>query len=154
MAQVLKYAPRVAIFVLGMAAGALTRERRELGGMNAEAEKEVKRSMAELEKRVAAQVLASANRLAQIEARLDEHASKLAELPSTQQIVGAMEQLLSRTMSSLDDRLTSQAASIEILRTAVTQTDSLLERVLESLDSLQTSDPELAPGAPVHRPVA
>jgi uncharacterized coiled-coil protein SlyX len=53
-----------------------------------------------------------------------------------------MEQLLSKTMASLDDRLTTQARSIEVLKTTVSQTDSLLERVLESLDSLQTlSDP-------------
>ncbi len=154
MAQVLKYAPRVAIFVLGMAAGALTRERREAGGADAETARELKRSMAELEKRLAAQDSANANRLAQMEARLDEHAAKLAEAPSTQQIVGAMEQLLSRTMASLDDRLTSQAASIEILRTAVTQTDSLLERVLESLDSLQAGEPESVTGAPAQRSAA
>jgi len=49
-----------------------------------------------------------------------------------------MEQLLSKTMASLDDRLTTQAHSIEVLKTTVAQTDSLLERVLESLDSLQT----------------
>jgi hypothetical protein len=41
-------------------------------------------------------------------------------------------------MATLDDRLTTQAHSIEVLKTTVSQTDSLLERVLESLDSLQT----------------
>jgi uncharacterized coiled-coil protein SlyX len=57
-----------------------------------------------------------------------------------------MEQLLSKTMTSLDERLTTQAHSIEALKTTVTQTDSLLERVLESLDSLESyADPaELA----------
>jgi hypothetical protein len=48
-----------------------------------------------------------------------------------------MEQLIARTMTSLDDRLTNQAHSIEVLKATVSQTDSLLERVLESLDSLQ-----------------
>jgi len=53
-----------------------------------------------------------------------------------------MEQLLSKTMASLDDRLTTQANSIDVLKATVSQTDSLLERVLESLDSLQTfTDP-------------
>jgi uncharacterized coiled-coil protein SlyX len=66
----------------------------------------------------------------------------LGEVPSTAQIVAAMEQLLSKTMASLDDRLSTQAHSIEVLKTTVSQTDSLLERVLESLDSLQTyTDP-------------
>jgi uncharacterized coiled-coil protein SlyX len=73
-----------------------------------------------------------------VEARLEEHSAKLAEVPSTAQIVAAMEQLLSKTMTSLDERLTTQAHSIEVLKTTVSQTDSLLERVLESLDSLQT----------------
>jgi uncharacterized coiled-coil protein SlyX len=45
-------------------------------------------------------------------------------------------------MTTLDDRLTTQAHSIEVLKTTVSQTDSLLERVLESLDTLQTyTDP-------------
>ena len=41
------------------------------------------------------------------------------------------------TMASLDERLSSQAQSIEGLKTTVSQTDGLLERVLESLDTLQ-----------------
>jgi uncharacterized coiled-coil protein SlyX len=66
-----------------------------------------------------------------------------------------MEGLLSKTMTSLDERLTTQAHSIEVLKTTVSQTDSLLERVLESLDSLQTyTDPaEFAEDALLQRPV-
>jgi hypothetical protein len=65
-----------------------------------------------------------------------------------------MEQLLSRTMASLDDRLTTQAHSIEILKSTVSQTDSLLERVLESLDSLQAynDSPELVEDPLLSRP--
>jgi uncharacterized coiled-coil protein SlyX len=65
-----------------------------------------------------------------------------------------MEQLLSKTMTSLDDRLTTQAHSIEVLKTTVSQTDSLLERVLESLDSLQSyTDPaELSDDVLLARP--
>jgi hypothetical protein len=56
-------------------------------------------------------------------------------------------------MSSLDERLTVQAHSIDVLRTTVSQTDGLLERVLESLDSLQTSDsPELIEAPLIQRP--
>jgi len=40
-------------------------------------------------------------------------------------------------MGSLDERLSTQAQSIDVLKATVAQTDSLLERVLESLDSLQ-----------------
>ena len=142
MERVLKYAPRVAIFLAGIAAGALTGARRDRAGMDPAAARELKRSLAGLDDRLAAQESANAARFTQIEARLEEHAGKLAEAPSTTQIVAAMEQLLSRTMSSLDERLTTQAHSIEVLKTTVSQTDSLLERVLESLDTLQTyTDP-------------
>jgi len=110
--------------------------------------------LAGLENRLAAQDSTAAARFTQIEARLDEHAGKLADVPSTSQIVAAMEQLLSKTMSSLDERLTTQAHSIEVAQDHCSQTDSLLERVLESLDSLQAyADPaELASDALLHRP--
>jgi hypothetical protein len=41
-------------------------------------------------------------------------------------------------MSSVDERLAAEALSVEVLKTTVSQTDKLLERVLESLDSLRT----------------
>jgi chromosome segregation ATPase len=147
MAHTIDYIPRIAIFLAGIAAGALT-VRREHGGagMDSAALGELKSSLANLETRLTAQDSATAERFTKVEARLEEHSAKLAEVPSTAQIVAAMEQLLSKTMTSLDDRLTTQAHSIEVLKTTVSQTDSLLERVLESLDSLQSyTDPaELA----------
>ena len=96
------------------------------------------RALADLERRMAAQEAATTERFAAVEAKMDEQVKRLSDLPSTQQIIGAMEQLIAKTMASLDDRLTSQAHSIEVLKSTVSQTDSLLERVLESLDSLQT----------------
>jgi len=144
----------MAIFLAGVAAGAISNTRRERTRGDAAATEEIKQSIAGLETRLAAQESASAARFTQIESRLDEHAGKLAEMPSTSQIVSAMEQLLSKTMASLDDRLTTQAHSIEVLKTTVSQTDSLLERVLESLDSLQAyTDPaELADDPLLSRP--
>jgi hypothetical protein len=146
--------PRVAIFLAGVAAGALSNSRRQGATGDPAVARDLKRSLSGLEERIAAQEAASANRFNQIEARLDEHATKLADVPSTAQIVAAMDQLLSKTMTSLDDRLTAQAHSIEVLKTTVSQTDSLLERVLESLDSLQTyTDPaELADDPLLSRP--
>lgn len=149
MSRVLNYAPRVAIFLAGVAAAAITLPRRRSGGMDSATADELKRSLAGLEGRLqdresadAARFAADAARFAQLENRLEEHAARLADVPSTSQIVAAMEQLLSKTMTSLDDRLTTQANSIDVLKTTVSQTDSLLERVLESLDSLQTfTDP-------------
>lgn len=144
MGRVLSYVPRVAIFLAGVAAGALTSARREQGGMDSTAVQDLKQSLSDLNARLAKQEAATDARFAQVEAKLEEHTGKLADVPSTSQIVAAMEQLLSKTMASLDDRLTTQAHSIEVLKTTVSQTDSLLERVLESLDSLQTEPAELA----------
>jgi len=137
--------PRIAIFLAGVAAGALTLSRKSSGKADPAAAQELKDAIAGLENRLSVHESANAARFTQMETRLDEHAAKLAEVPSTAQIVAAMEQLLSRTMASLDDRLTTQAHSIEVLKTTVSQTDSLLERVLESLDSLQsyTEPPQL-----------
>ncbi len=144
----------MAIFLAGVAAGAISNTRRERTTGESTATQEIKNSIAGLEARLAAQDSAAKARFTQIESRLDEHATKLAEMPSTSQIVSAMEQLLSKTMASLDDRLTTQAHSIEVLKTTVSQTDSLLERVLESLDSLQAyTDPaELADDPLLSRP--
>jgi len=149
MARALDYVPRIAIFLAGVAAGALTGSRREKGGVDAGMAQDLKRSLADLETRLAAQDSANASRFALIDTRLEEHGAKLADVPSTSQIIASMEQLLSKTMASLDERLSTQARSIEVLKTTVSQTDSLLERVLESLDSLQTfTDPsELADDA-------
>lgn len=154
MPRTIEYLPRIAIFLAGIAAGALSSRRERGVGMDPAAIQELKNSFANLETRLTAQDSATAARFTQVEARLEEHSAKLAEVPSTAQIVAAMEQLLSKTMSSLDERLTTQAHSIEVLKTTVSQTDSLLERVLESLDSLQTyTDPsELSEDVLLARP--
>jgi len=103
---------------------------------------DLKKSVASLETRIQSRESADMARLGQIENRLEAHSASLADVPSTSQIVAAMEQLLSKTMASLDERLTGQARSIDVLKTTVSQTDSLLERVLESLDTLQSyADP-------------
>jgi hypothetical protein len=144
MARDIDYLPRIAIFLAGIAAGAFAGARREHSGagMAPAALQDLKASLANLEIRLTAQDTVTAERFTKVESRLEEHAVKLSEVPSTAQIVAAMEKLLSKTMTSLDDRLTTQAHSIEVLKTTVSQTDSLLERVLESLDSLQTyTDP-------------
>ena len=147
MSRVLNNVPRVAIFLAGVAAAAITLPRRVgQGGQDSAATEALKRSLADLEARIQAREAADAGRFSLIEGRLEEHAAMLKEVPSTAQIVAAMEQLLTRTMASLDDRLTTQAHSIEVLKSTVSQTDSLLERVLESLDSLQSLTDTVDPG--------
>ncbi|HTS65756.1 MAG TPA: hypothetical protein VMH28_27220 [Candidatus Acidoferrales bacterium] len=154
MSRVISYVPRVAIFLAGVAAGALTLPRRERAGMDPAAIDELRKSLAALDRRLNEKDAVDQTRFAQAETRLEEHAARLADVPSTTQIVAAMEQLLSKTMASLDERLATQANSIEVLKTTVSQTDSLLERVLESLDSLQTySEPgELSEDPLLSRP--
>jgi chromosome segregation ATPase len=128
----------VAIFLVGVVAAGLLSTRRKDGSPSTTGDTDLRRAVTELESRLIGQESATAARFGQLESRLEEQSAKLAEVPSTQQIVGAMEQLLAKTLTSLDDRLSTQAHSIEILKTTVSQTDSLLERVLESLDSLQS----------------
>jgi len=138
MSRVLTYVPRVAIFLAGVAAAVITLPKSEHRGMDKPATDDLKRSLADLEARLESRQAADDARFSKVESCLEEHTAKLKDVPSTSQIVAAMEQLLVKTMSSLDNRLITQAHSIEVLKATVSQTDSLLERVLESLDSLQT----------------
>lgn len=129
--------PRLAVLIGGVAAGALARrwQAREA------AAPALQRSLDQFAREMKSQGSAHDSRLKQLEARIDVHASKLDELPSTAQIVAAMDELLAKAMSGLDGRLTAQAQSIETLQMTVSQTDELLERVLESLDTLRAESP-------------
>jgi chromosome segregation ATPase len=138
MPRTLSYVPEVAIFLAGVGALAMTMPRHRRGGIDAAALDELKGSVASLEARIQARESSNTARMEQIETTLEAHSAALADVPSTAQIVAAMEQLLSRTLASLDERLGGQSRSIEVLKTTVSQTDCLLERVLESLDTLQS----------------
>lgn len=133
--------PRAALLFAGVAAGALSRifKPADIGQIV-----QLKKSLADLEGRLANQEAVHDNRLNHLEAKVNDHEQRLNDVPSTSQIVAAMEALLSKTMTSLDERLTSQAHSIEVLKTTVSQTDELLERVLESIDSLRQAPEEEA----------
>ncbi len=134
---------RIAILAAGFAVGAISRalankrQAHEIIALKralAEAQASFASRQQEWEARREAEW---SERFVRIEARLEEHENRLNELPSTGQIVTAMEELLSKTMQSLNQRLSAQSDSIEILKTTVSQTDGLLERVLESLDALR-----------------
>jgi len=135
--------PRLALFLAGMAAGAISGRRKRADGLesrNLDSRQiaELRESLNRLEMRFEQQTAEAAARIQHVETRMDEQSAKLLEAPTMAQIAAAMEQVLSRTMTSLDERLATQAHSIEMLKMTVSQTDSLLERVLESLDSLQS----------------
>lgn len=122
---------RLAVLIGGFAAGAVVRrwQAQDMGSSP--------RSLNRLSREWRAQVRAHDYRLSRLEARSEAHEAKLKEMPSTAQIVSAMDELLTHAMSGLEGRLTAQARSIETLQATVSQTDELLERVLESLDTLQ-----------------
>jgi uncharacterized coiled-coil protein SlyX len=131
--------PRAALLLAGIAAGAMARifktsDEREL--------ELLKKSIADLEGRLTNHEALHDNRLNQLEAKVGEHEQRFNDVPSTSQIVAAMEALLSKTMTSLDTRLSAQAHSIDVLKTTVSQTDELLEKVLESIDRLKQDDDE------------
>jgi uncharacterized coiled-coil protein SlyX len=126
---------RLAVLIGGFAAGALVR--RLQTNETAASQRSLDRSSREWK----AQVRAHDYRLSRLEARSDAHEAKLKELPSTAEIVSAMDGLIGKAVSGLEVRLTAQARSIETLQMTVTQTDELLERVLESLDTLRDMPP-------------
>jgi uncharacterized coiled-coil protein SlyX len=130
---------RAALLLAGVAAGAMTRifksaDEHEIG--------QLKKSVADLEARLANQEALADNRFNRLETMVVEHDQRLNDVPSTSQIVAAMEALLSKTMTSLDQRLSAQAHSIDVLKTTVSQTDELLEKVLESIDRLKQDEDE------------
>jgi uncharacterized membrane-anchored protein YhcB (DUF1043 family) len=119
--------PRAAILLAGVAVGAIATRRKSRSETEAAS---LWRSMADLEARVE-------GRFQQVEQRVDEHQARLLEVPSSSKIVAAMQELLANAMNGLDQRLSDQVRSIEVLKTTVAQTDELLERVLESIYALQ-----------------
>jgi len=136
--------PKFAFFLGGAVFGLLLWSRKtEMRSIRAEARtdreavRELRQLISDVQAGLARQESLSADLLKQLEARLEDLASRVGETPSTQEIVTAVERLLFRTMTSLDERLSAQAQSIELLKSTVSQTDSLLERVLESIDSLE-----------------
>jgi hypothetical protein len=46
--------------------------------------------------------------------------------------------MLAGTMTGLDQKIADQVRSIEVLKTTVSQSDELMERVLDSIYSLQS----------------
>jgi len=77
-------------------------------------------------------------RLAELETRVGNHEAKLKDVPTLAEVVTTMEDLLTKTMTDLDEKLSEQVRSIDVLKTTVAQSDELMERVLDSIYSLQS----------------
>jgi DNA repair ATPase RecN len=125
---------RLAVLLAGVATGALAK--RWLVGEATTPE--LQRSLKRLAREMRSQAAAYEARLQLLETRVEDHQDRLERAPSTVQMVSAMEELLGKAMAGMNERLTAQAESMETLQMTVTQTDELLERVLESLDLLQS----------------
>lgn len=95
-------------------------------------------AVASLEATIASFTTRYDSRLSSLETRVGDHEAKLKELPTLAQVVTTMEEMLSNTMSGLDQKLSDQVRSIEVLKTTVSQSDELMERVLDSIYSLQS----------------
>jgi cystathionine beta-lyase/cystathionine gamma-synthase len=78
--------------------------------------------------------LASANQTAALDlSRLED------SMQSVRSEVSELSNLVGREFTSFQHSLESNAASIEAARTAVAQTDDLVERVVEALESVQSA---------------
>ena len=90
---------------------------------------------------MAAQYSTLLKRIASLETLVAEHDAKLRHVPSTQQIVDAMDQVFERGATALHARFAEQTRALENLQAVVSQTDELLEKVLDSIYSLQPETP-------------
>lgn len=95
-------------------------------------------AIASLEATVASLTARYDDRMSKLESRVGAHDAKLKEVPTLAQVVTTMEEMLANTMSGLDQKLSDQVRSIETLKTTVSQSDELMERVLDSIYSLQS----------------
>ena|SRR5579871_4164706 len=127
--------PRLAVLIGGFAAGTLMRR-----WLAQDAPARVV-SLDRIGRELKAQVRSQEARLGRLETQSERHESLLREMPTRGELIAAMDDLLGKALSGLDTRLTAQARSIETLQMTVTQTDELLERVLESLDTLHETPP-------------
>jgi hypothetical protein len=140
MAKLVDSIPRVVLILGGVTLGVVSVfwKSREA----AEQAAPLRRGVADLEAKLSAQALFYQSKLVEVERRLDQHDAKLKDVPTLAQIVSTMETMLGNTMSGLDQKLADQVRSIEVLKTTVVQTDELMERVLDSIYSLQSNLPE------------
>lgn len=76
-------------------------------------------------------------RITSLETLVQEHDAKLRSLPSTEQMFESMDQIFERGAKALHARITEQTRAIEGLQAVVSQTDELLEKVLDSIYALQ-----------------
>jgi len=108
-----------------------------------------------IEQRQFAHQAAVSDALSRLERRVGEHDRRINELPPARDLVSLIDELLDLKLSALDRQLNVQRTSLEILKNAISQTDTLLDRLLVAVDSLRVPEsgqetPSL-PNAPAPR---
>jgi len=84
-------------------------------------------------------------RVEQLERRVEQIVIEAPAGPSVEQVLAAVEQMVAVKIGGLDERLTDQVHAIELLRHASTQTDALLHRLIQAVESLAEQSSELSP---------
>jgi methyl-accepting chemotaxis protein len=84
-------------------------------------------------------------RVGQLERRVEQIVSEPPAGPSVEQVLAAVEQMVAAKIGGLDERLTDQVHAIELLRHASTQTDALLHRLIQAVESLAEQSSDLSP---------
>lgn len=103
-------------------------------------------SVAELQKRLDRVALpaeatgerldAVSRRVEQLEQRVHQLVSEAPALPPIDQILAAVEHMVATKVAGLDKQLSDQVHAIEMLRNASTQTDALLQKLIQAVESL------------------
>ncbi len=114
-------------------------------------------SVASLEARVEAAASAPDNgrveaiteRVDQLERLVEQTIAQTPPLPPIDQVLRAVEEMISARIGGLDQRLTDQVHAIELLRSASAQTDVLLQRLIQAVETLAhpPAGQEPAPGS-------
>jgi methyl-accepting chemotaxis protein len=81
--------------------------------------------------------------LSRLAGQTEELQARLENTISKQEIQQTLERVFGRVEEEVEARFEHQAKSVEALRTMVGQTDELLQRVLDGLESLKTESEEL-----------
>lgn len=136
--------PRLAVLFGGAAVGVIAAVWRSLEGGKTSAAR-----LPTAPKRATILYVALQTQIARLEDRVDRQDMQLRAIPSPEQIASAIDGVFERSSKALDERIAEQSRSIESLKAMVSQTDELLEKVLDSIYSLpeMSREPEAEPDA-------
>jgi methyl-accepting chemotaxis protein len=94
-----------------------------------------------------AQIDSIRERVEQLQRRVEQIAAEMPAAPPVEQVLAAVEQMVTGKIGQLDERLSDQVHAIELLRHASAQTDALLHRLIQAVESLSEQSAEISPGA-------